>query len=121
MSDELQRQLLPCPHCNGGALLKKRGNSISYWVARCAICRAEVKGTTAEDAFSGWNQRPTYALHPLPMGSYVLPAGQKYQNLLVFEDGKVSFIDYVDENIAAQVDVDLGHFRICTRRKDKEE
>ena len=50
-------ELKPCPFCGGDAEIKKRGNSVSYWVVYCAPCRAEVKGTTREEATEAWNRR----------------------------------------------------------------
>lgn len=49
--------ILPCPFCGGEVEIIERGNSISYYVIQCKPCRAEVKGTKAEQAIEVWNRR----------------------------------------------------------------
>jgi hypothetical protein len=122
MSEQLLYQLPePCPFCGGEGIVKKRGNSaVAYWMVDCSICRARVVGTTLEEALNGWNRRPLYPWVPLSVGgpSYLLPSGQKFQHLLIWEEGNVSLFDYIEDGkVAAQVDVALGEFRVCGRRR----
>lgn len=53
----MYEKLLPCPFCGGEAEIKKRGNSICHFVAKCKMCRAEMKGTIADQALAAWNRR----------------------------------------------------------------
>jgi hypothetical protein len=63
---------------------------------------------------------------PLPADgvSYLLPEGQKYQHMLVYEDGTVTLFDYIEQEVTedgsgviAQVDLNLGKYRICLLRE----
>lgn len=108
--DRLQKTLLPCAHCNSGGVLKKRGNSISYWVVKCTVCRAEVGGGNAEVATDNWNRRPYRTLVKLPAQSFILPAGQKWSYVMVHEDNTVTFMDWQDGNLVGQIDINLGDF-----------
>ena len=45
--EELEKVILPCAHCGWEGKLKKRGNSIAYWVVECTSCKSECKGTHA--------------------------------------------------------------------------
>lgn len=107
-----------CPFCN---CQEKKVES--FWVRKPAPRRlykvtcwqcggSSGVGDSPEEALMNWTSRPTSGYHPLGEHSYLLPGGQKYQHLLVHDRGNISLIDYVDEHIAAQIDLDLGEFRI---------
>jgi hypothetical protein len=121
MSEKLLYQLPePCPFCGADGIVKKTGNPLFYWTVDCSICQARVAGTSLEKALNGWNRRPLYPWVPLRAGepSYLLPSGQKFQHLLIWEDGNISLFDYIEDGkVAAQVDVALGEFRIAGRRR----
>lgn len=136
----------PCPFCTGDSTVKDRWitkqgerSGPNYTKRRlfyvnCTMCGAQ--GPVALDAMSAvvsWNWRSYPEWQPLPSGgvSFLLPGTQKYQHLLVNEGGRVSLLDYAEQEITegrdgivASVDVDLGRFRVCLQRKarnDQEE
>lgn len=53
-------ELKPCPLCGQHKHLRyfERGNSISYWVIKCDLCRLELHDMQADNAKVKWNKRP---------------------------------------------------------------
>jgi hypothetical protein len=53
-------ELKPCPLCGKKEALRyfERGNSISYWVIKCDVCRLELHTIDVETAKQNWNKRP---------------------------------------------------------------
>jgi hypothetical protein len=127
-----------CPFCNGPAAKKERwiskqtdksgmrSSKQKRYYYECLLCGAQTSSSEYENiALMNWNNRPSQVWTPLPegAGSYLLPGVQKFGHLLVHEQGKVTLLDYIEEEvspegdgIAAQADVDLGHFRVCMLR-----
>jgi hypothetical protein len=128
-----------CPFCRGEGMLRNRWitkqgersgpnyTKRKLWYFSCVMCGAQggVADTPGE-ALDNWNRRPTRSWQPLPDDtvSFLLPGGQKYQHLMILEAGKVRLIDYIEpectedgSGVAAQVDVDLGRFRVCLLRE----
>lgn len=121
LTEKLQRSLAPCAHCGSAGILERKGNSIRYWLVRCSVCRASVKGTEAQEAADGWNRRPTNHLVKLPVAGYLLPGGQKWSYVAIHEDNTVSFIDWMDGEIVGQIDINLGHFYLSKWERDAAE
>lgn len=107
------KHLMSCPFCGAKGRIQKKGNSISYWQVRCETCRVFVNGTMAIDAFYGWNRRPNKTWQPLGEHSFLLPAGQPFQHVMVHENGEYTFTDYIDGEVAKEFTVKLGRFRFC--------
>lgn len=118
-----------CPFC--GSNMKKLENwwnrltgfgPRQHFYISCNMCGARgADGDTPDLALDNWSRRQSSSWVPLGPHSYVLPS-QKLGTVLVWDDMKnVSFIDYLDEEIQEQVDVNLGHFRLCYRHRGEKE
>lgn len=113
-----------CPFC--GSEGKKLE---SFWVSKptphqkhritCQMCGGSgAVGNSPEEAIDNWSRRTESGYYPLGEHTYLLPGGQKYSHLMIHGDGTISLIDYVEQEtmppdgIAAQLDVNMGKFKI---------
>lgn len=117
-----------CPFCGSHGVkvdswwhhkkLNHRHGSKSY-VVICQMCGANsAQAETEELALINWESRTQSGYHPLGEHTYILPGIQKFSHVMVHADGKVTLIDYIEEEtmpngIAAKMEIDLGRFRLC--------
>lgn len=131
--EEAMKDMALCPFCGSRQGLEgmrfvhieARMLGEKWYYVECWMCGGRAPSShTPVDAVKRWNDRTAKEWTPLGDISVVLPAGQKFGYLVVQNDGKTAtFIDYIEEEvsenkdgIAAQVDVNLGDFRISKNR-----
>lgn len=116
-----------CPFCGArpGAVadtrfvcVRRGSHGIPYYYVRCWMCGCNGPSeATPQEAIDVWSRRPSKQWTPLPDQSFMLADTQAYQNLLVLDDGAtVKLIDWEGEEVHAQVEFKLGHFRLCVKR-----
>lgn len=89
----------------------------SYYV-RCWMCGAH--GPTDSSplgAIDDWSKQTTRHWTPLSDQSFMLADPQPFSMVMVMDDGRtVRFVEWEGEEIHAQFEAKLGHFRLCIKK-----
>ena len=116
-----------CPFCNARqgidprtrvVYIRRGAHGIARYYVRCWMCGGcGPEEVTAAEAIESWGRRPSKQWTPLSDHAFILPDPQRYGDLMVLDDGKtVKFLDWVDDTVQSEVEIKLGHFRICLLR-----
>lgn len=108
-----------CPFCGGhDKKLEKAWTSKTrphqyFWIT-CNMCGSTgARADNPTEAVMNWNGRAIGSYEILGEHGYILPTGQKWSYVQVYEKGNVSFIDTVNDEEAGRVEIDLGHYRLA--------